>query len=129
MIRNVFAILAPAFILNACASAETAEPAAPPAAVVMAFDKQTITPLIVEGVRNFETNEPVEANDPVRIASISKLIMAITTMRLVDEGKVDLDADVSDYVGFTLRAPGYPDTPVTLAQVLMHRAGLRDARG
>ncbi|MEM6585161.1 MAG: serine hydrolase [Pseudomonadota bacterium] len=129
MIRALFAALAPAFLLTACASQEAEEPDAPPAAVVMAFDKETITPLIVEGVRNFETNEPVEANDPVRIASISKLIMALATMRVVDEGKVDLDADVSDYLGFELRAPGYPDTPVTLAQVLMHRAGLRDAGG
>ena len=53
-----------------------------------------MTPLIVEGLRNFESRELVKANDPVRIASISKLIMALATLRLVDEGKVDLDADV-----------------------------------
>ena len=132
MIRKAFAALVPAFLLTACASQEapdTNAPTTPPAAVVMTFDKETITPLIVEGVRNFETNEPVEANDPVRIASISKLIMALATMRVVDEGKIDLATDVSEYLGFTLRAPGYPDTPVTLAQILMHRAGLRDASG
>ncbi|MEL6237775.1 MAG: serine hydrolase domain-containing protein [Pseudomonadota bacterium] len=101
----------------------------PPATVVVAFDRETVTPLIAEGVRNFGSNEPVEFNDPVRIASISKLIMALATLRLVDEGKVDLDTDVSDYLGFEVRSPNFPDTPVTLAQLLSHRAGLRDAAG
>lgn len=100
-----------------------------PATVVVAFDRETITPLIVEGVRNRDSGEPVESNDPVRIASISKLIMALATLRLVDEGKVTLDADVSDYLGWQLRSPNYPDAKVTLAQLLSHRSGLRDKAG
>jgi len=112
----------------ACAAQDT-ETQAPPATVVVAFDKETVTPLIVEGVRNFDSGEPVEANDPVRIASISKLIMALATLRLVDEGKVDLGADVSDYLGFKVRSPKFPDAKVTLAQLLSHRAGLRDKAG
>ena len=100
-----------------------------PATVVVAFDRETVTPLIAEGFRNFESLYPVQANDPVRIASISKLIMALATLRLVDEGKVDLDADVSEYLGFTVRSPNFPHAPVTLAQLLSHRAGLRDRAG
>ncbi len=100
-----------------------------PATVVVAFDRETITPLIVEGVRNRERGEPVEANDPVRIASISKLIMALATMRLVDEGTVALDADVSNYLGWQLRSPNFPDAKVTLGQLLSHRSGLRDKAG
>jgi CubicO group peptidase (beta-lactamase class C family) len=103
--------------------------APPPAAVVVGFDKDSITPLIVEGLANKDTGRPVEANDPVRIASISKLIMALTALRLVDEGKVDLDRDVSDYLGWKLRSPRHPDAPVTLAHLLSHRAGLSDAAG
>jgi CubicO group peptidase (beta-lactamase class C family) len=111
------------------ASSAAPAPATVPATVVVAFDREGITPLIAEGVRNFESGEPVESNDPVRIASISKLIMALATMRLVDEGTVDLDADVSEYLGFKLRSPNFPDVPVTLAQLMAHRAGLRDAGG
>ncbi|MEO1649291.1 MAG: serine hydrolase domain-containing protein, partial [Pseudomonadota bacterium] len=127
MIRSILAALALALPIHGHASEHADKP--PPATVVVAFDKETVTPLIVEGVRNFESKAPVEANDPVRIASISKLIMALATLRLVDEGKVDLDADVSDYLGFTVRSPGFPETPVTLAQLLSHRAGLRDKAG
>ena len=105
------------------------KPAADPAVVVVAFDRESTTPLIVEGVADRTTGRRVEANDPVRIASISKLIMALAAMRLAEEGAVDLDADVSQYLGYLVRSPGYPDAPVTLAQLLSHRSGLRDSSG
>ncbi len=108
-------------------SAAAAPP--PPASVVVGFDKQTIRPLIVEGLANKETGRAVAANDPVRIASISKLVMALTALRLVDEGKIELDRDVADYLGWRLRSPHHPDAPVTLAHLLSHRAGLSDQAG
>lgn len=101
MIRRIIATLA------LIATPAAAQDAPPPAAVVVAFDRETITPLIVEGLANKQTGRAVEANDPVRIASISKLIMALTALRLMDEGKVDLERDLSDYLGWTLRSP-YP---------------------
>jgi len=100
-----------------------------PATVVVAFDSKGVAPLIVEGVADREANRAVKANDPVRIASISKLIMALATLRLVDEGKVELDTDISTYLGWEVRHPGFPDSKVTLAQLLGHRSGLRDWAG
>lgn len=126
MFRKILAT--PLVALAACASAQEALPPAP-ATVVVAFDRDSIRPLIVEGEADRETGRAVEANDPVRIASISKLIMALATLRLVDEGKVDLNADVSDYLGWHLRSPNFPDAKVTLAQLLSHRSGLRDNAG
>ncbi len=120
-------LLAALAFVAAPAAAQEAAP--PPASVVVAFDRETITPLIVEGLANKDTGRRVEANDPVRIASISKLIMALTALRLVDEGKVDLDRDVSAYLGWQVRSPYHPDAPVTLAHLLSHRAGLSDAAG
>lgn len=119
MIRRLAAALA---FLAAPAAAQ--EPAPPPATVVVAFDRDGLRPLIVEGLANKETGRRLEANDPVRIASISKLVMALAALRLMDEGKVDLDRDVSDYLGWKVRSPYFPDTPVTLAQLMSHRAGL-----
>jgi CubicO group peptidase (beta-lactamase class C family) len=124
MIRPLIAALAS---LAVPAAAQDTPP--PPASVVVAFDRESITPLIAEGVRNFDSREPVEFNDPVRIASISKLIMALAALRLMDEGKLDLDRDVSDYLGWKLRSPHHPEAPVTLAHLLSHRAGLSDAGG
>ena len=124
MIRRFLAALV--FIAAPVAAQETAPP---PATVVVAFDRESITPLIVEGLANKETGRALEANDPVRIASISKLIMALTALRLADEGKVDLTRDVSDYLGWKLRSPYHPNAPVTLTDLLSHRAGLSDAAG
>lgn len=123
----MFRILLAAFLLLLPIAAQAQEPLPP--TVVVAFDSESITPLIVEGVRNRDTGEPIEASDPVRIASISKFIMALATLRLVDEGKVDLDADISDYLGWQVRSPNFPDAKVTLAQLLSHRSGLRDKAG
>ncbi|WP_066530813.1 serine hydrolase [Erythrobacter sp. CCH5-A1] len=120
MIRLALAALA---LLAAPAAAEVYTPP-PPATVVVAFDRETIRPLIVEGLADKATGRKLEANDPVRIASISKLIMALAALRLADEGKVDLDRDVSDYLGWRVRSPYFPDVPVTLAQLMSHRAGL-----
>jgi CubicO group peptidase (beta-lactamase class C family) len=124
MIRRLIAALA--FIAAPAAAQETAPP---PATVVVAFDRESIRPLIVEGLANKAAGRALEANDPVRIASISKLVMALAALRLVDEGKVDLDRDVSDYLGWRLRSPYHPDAPVTLAHLLSHRAGLSDRGG
>lgn len=113
-------------VLASCAPAQEVPE---PATVVVAFDRETTDLLITEGVADRTTGRRVAPNDPVRIASISKLIMALATMRLAEEGMVDLNADVSQYLGHELRSPGFPETPVTLAQLLSHRSGLRDAGG
>jgi CubicO group peptidase (beta-lactamase class C family) len=100
-----------------------------PASVVVAFDRDAITPLIVEGLANKESGRSAGANDPVRVASISKLIMALAALRLADDGKLDFERDVSDYLGWQLRSPYHPEATVTLAHLLMHRAGLSDGGG
>jgi CubicO group peptidase (beta-lactamase class C family)/D-alanyl-D-alanine dipeptidase len=64
----------------------------------------------------------------IRAGSISKLFTALCVQRLVDEGRLDLDAPVSSWLpGF--EPPG--EGPVTLRALLAHRAGLvrEPARG
>lgn len=100
--------------------------AAPPATVAVAFDRQSIRPVLAEGLADKASRRGVTADDPVRIASISKLVTAIGVMRLVDEGKLDLDRDVSDYLGWDLRNPAWPDKPITLRHLLSHQSSLVD---
>src|SRR3546814_6271887 len=75
------------------------------------------------------TGRRVSAGYPVRIASISKLVTAIGVMRLVEAGKLDLYADAGELLGFPLRNPAFPDTPITLRLLLSHRSSLTDAAG
>lgn len=98
-----------------------------PAAVLMTFDRTGAEQTrVLRGMAHRATRRPLTADDPVRVASISKLVVAIGVMRLVDRRGIDLDADVSRYLGWTLRHPAYPDRPITLAMLLSHRSGLAD---
>ena len=69
------------------------------------------------------------AATPARVASISKLVVAVAVMRLVEAGTLDLDRDVSAYLGWPLRNPAFPDAPITLRQLLPHTAGVEDGQG
>lgn len=101
--------------------------APPPAAVAVHFDREgRVETRVAEGLAEPARGRTVTPDDPVRVASVSKLVVALGVMRLVEAGKLDLDRDVSDYLGWRLRHPGYPDRSVTLAELLGHRAGLTD---
>jgi len=104
-----------------------ASAAPPPAAVAVRFDRDgTIETRVSEGLADPARGRVATADDPVRVASVSKLVVALGVMRLVEAGKLDLDRDVSDYLGWRLRHPAWPDRPVTLAALLGHRSGLTD---
>ena len=105
--------------------AATAPPA--PAAVAVHFDRDgQIETRVIAGLADRQSGRPLGPDDPVRVASVSKLIVALGVLRLVEAGRLDLDRDVSDYLGWRLRHPAYPDEIVTLAELLGHRAGLTD---
>jgi CubicO group peptidase (beta-lactamase class C family) len=74
-------------------------------------------------------DKPVERDTLFRIASISKMVTTLGLLRLVEDGKLELDADVSAYLGFKLRNPHFPDTPITLRHLLTHTSSLRDDAG
>jgi len=74
-------------------------------------------------------DRPAGPDTLFRIASVSKLVTTLGLLRLHEDGKVALDADVSDYLGFTLRNPHFPAQPITLRHLLTHTSSLRDAGG
>lgn len=63
----------------------------------------------------------------IRVASISKLVVALGVMTLVEDGRLNLDEDASVYLGWSLRNPAFPDTPITPRQLLAHTSSIRDA--
>jgi CubicO group peptidase (beta-lactamase class C family) len=97
-----------------------------PAEVRVAFDADRITATHARGVADRATGRRVTIDDPVRVASVSKLVVALGVMRLVERGVLDLDADVTDRLGWRLRHPAYPHVPITLRLLLSHRSGLTD---
>lgn len=96
-----------------------------PARVEVEFTKDRISKRQASGNAGV-AGRMVTPDDPVRVASISKMIVALTAMRLVDEGKLELDTDINRYLGYSIRHPEFPDTPLTLRMLLSHHAGITD---
>lgn len=81
------------------------------------------------GQRSTESEAPLQDGDVFRIASISKSFATSALMKLVEEGRISLDDDVSNLAGFTIRNPVYPDIPITVRMVLSHSSSLNDSQG
>ena len=94
--------------------------------VAVAFDRAGERGAFAAGLADPASRRRATPDDPVRVASISKLVVAIAVMRLVEQGKLDLDSDVSKWLGWQPRNPAFPDRPVTLRQLLSHTGSVRD---
>jgi CubicO group peptidase (beta-lactamase class C family) len=81
------------------------------------------------GQRSTENEVPLQDGDVFRIASISKSFATSALMKLVEEGNISLDDEMSDLAGFTIRNPLYPDIPITVKMVLSHSSSLNDSQG
>jgi CubicO group peptidase (beta-lactamase class C family) len=112
--------------LSACATVPAAAPEVPVSQVGVAFDRNGNVGSFAEGLADPATGRVVTADDPVRVASISKLVVGVGVMRLVEQGRLDLDEDVSGRLGWNLRNPAFPDRPITLRQLLSHTSSVRD---
>lgn len=78
------------------------------------------------GRANRADNISVDSDTYFRIASVSKMLSAVGVMWLVEDGTLALDADIGDYFEYPIRNPFYPDTQVTLRQIMSHTASLND---
>ena len=73
-----------------------------------------------------EGSLPIEAETHFRVASVSKLLLALAMLRLHDDRLLDLDTDLAPLLQGALRHPRHPSVPVTPRLILTHRSGLLD---
>lgn len=78
------------------------------------------------GYANLEKKTLSNPNSIYRIASISKVIVAVGLLKLYEKGLVDLDEDVSKYLGFKVRNPKYEDKKITLRMILTQTSSIID---
>ena len=62
----------------------------------------------------------------LRTGSVAKLLTWTALMQLVEQGKVDLDADVNAYISPVQVPDTFPGQPITLRNLFTHSGGLED---
>jgi CubicO group peptidase (beta-lactamase class C family) len=68
---------------------------------------------------------PVDPENTLfRPASISKLFVWTSIMQLVEQGKIDLDADINTYLDFEIAGMG--GAKITVRHLMTHRAGFEE---
>jgi len=76
------------------------------------------------GVMEAGTDEKVNSETMFQSGSTTKVLMAIVILRMVEEGKLNLDADINTYLK-SWKMPEHPSgIKVTLRMLLTHRAGI-----
>ena len=77
------------------------------------------------GYSDVATHAPVDPEKTLfRPGSTSKLFTWTAVMQLVEQGKLDLDRDVNEYLDF--RLPERDGPPITLRNIMTHTAGFEE---
>ncbi|MBK7872894.1 MAG: beta-lactamase family protein [Saprospiraceae bacterium] len=76
------------------------------------------------GVQNIDTKASATEETLFVTSSIAKLVVAVAVMQQKEQGKLNLDEDISKYLGYSVRNPNYPDIKITPRLLLTHQAGL-----
>lgn len=66
------------------------------------------------GVKTFQTTDRVNDSTLFMTASISKPVTALALMKLYDQGKIELDKDINNYLPFNISNPNYPKDAITI---------------
>src|SRR5262245_24323033 len=97
---------------------------ATPGASIAVVDNDDVAWARGFGVRKAGSADAVTESTPFQSGSVSKPVFALAVMRLVEQGKLDLDTDVNDYLtSWRVPANGGWQPRITLRQLLSHTAG------
>jgi CubicO group peptidase (beta-lactamase class C family) len=93
---------------------------------LVVFCEDGIVENIAVGKSDYARNINSSVNTKYRIASISKTITAIAIMQLVEQNLLDLDADISTILGYSVQNPNHPTSPISTRMLLSHTSSIID---
>jgi len=79
------------------------------------------------GSADVEARRSVNTDTKFRVASLAKLTTMICAMKLVDDGLIDLDTDISIYLGYEVVNTNYPGTAITTRMLMQHTSSIFDS--
>jgi D-alanyl-D-alanine carboxypeptidase len=81
------------------------------------------------GVRSLEGGDPVQPGDPIRVGGLTRTMVAVSVLKLVEEGRLVLDDSIAKYLpGIEVLLPPEP-ARVTVRHLLGHTTGIPYATG
>ncbi|MBR2891264.1 MAG: beta-lactamase family protein [Bacilli bacterium] len=95
----------------------------------LVIDNNKFKQVITKGYQSIENKIPTSPNTIYKIASISKVIVAIGLLKLVEKKLIDLDKDISNYLNFKVRNPYFPSKIITLRMLLTQTSSICDTGG
>ena len=84
------------------------------------------------GYANKVEKDPVTEDTYFKLASVSKLVTAVSVMKLVETGRLNLDQDIGEILGnpaYHAANPNYPKVALTSRILMTHTAGINDSSG
>jgi CubicO group peptidase (beta-lactamase class C family) len=97
-----------------------------PGLVIGKISKGEVAFVTGYGLADIEQNKAVTTDTLFNIASISKPIMGLALLQLVDQGKLSLDTNINDYLSFTVDNPNFDNEVITLRHLATHTSGIAD---
>ena len=81
----------------------------------------------MEGYSNIEEQIMVDENTVFEWASVSKILIWISVLQLVETGKLDLETDIETFLPKDFRSKTNFDDPITMRHLMNHTAGFDDS--
>ena len=78
------------------------------------------------GFADVASKKPYTGSTLQNIGSVSKTFIGISLMKAQEQGKLDMDDPVNDYLPFEVKNPHFPDDPITLRHLATHTSGILD---
>ena len=78
------------------------------------------------GLADIETNLPYTTNTIQNIGSVSKTFIGISLLKAQEQGKLNLDDPINDYLPFEIRNPHHPDIAITIRHLATHTSTILD---
>lgn len=80
------------------------------------------------GYADQEQKKPYTAQTIQNIGSISKTSIAFVLMKMVEGGKLQLDAPIHQYLPFAIQHPRFPEVPIRIRHLATHTSSLTDGK-
>lgn len=78
------------------------------------------------GLADVQNAVPVTDTTVFLLASISKVFTGTAAMQLHQNGTINLDDDINQYLPWTLQIPGHTSAPITFRQLMTHSSSIQD---